>query len=169
MSVVTYLRERSIKLSQNRSFSIFLVNSRMKAQLTGYFWTYSCVYLPDSACKRIFVIITQLGQYNSSNLLQFFSRIIFSKSHLFYFVWWAKAYGFCLRARAVNSDYILNLLETVKLVFCLQIHALAECTMNLKFSVLQSARRPRAVYKIFSFIVHSARACIFKQNTHNSL
>ena len=63
----------------------------------------------------------------------------------------------CLRARAVNSDYILNVLETTKFVFCLQIHALAECTMNSKF--IQN----------FSFIVHSPRACICKQNTHNSL
>ena len=38
----------------------------------------------------------------------------------------------------MNSDYILNVLETVKFVFCLQIHALAECTMNSKF--LHSAR-----------------------------
>ena len=39
----------------------------------------------------------------------------------------------------MNSDYILNVLETVKFVFCLQIHALAECTMNSKFSILHSA------------------------------
>ena len=79
---------------------------------------------------------------------------MFLKSDLFYFVLVAKAYGFCLRARPVNSDHILNVLETVKFVFCLQIHALAECTMNSQ---------------TFSFIVHSARACICKQNTHNSL
>ena len=36
----------------------------------------------------------------------------------------------------MNSDYILNVLETVKFVFCLQIHALAECTMNSKFCIL---------------------------------
>ena len=43
-----------------------------------------------------------------------------------------KRTAFCLQARAVNSDYILNVLETVKFVFCLQIHVLAECTMNEK-------------------------------------
>ena len=69
---------------------------------------------------------------------------MFLKSHLFYFVLWAKAYGFYLRARAVNSDYILSVLQTVKFVFCLQIHALAECTMNSKFSILHSA--PAAEY-----------------------
>ena len=58
---------------------------------------------------------------------------MFLKSDLFYFVLVAKAYGFCLRARPVNSDHILNVLETVKFVFCLQIHARAECTMNEKF------------------------------------
>ena len=49
----------------------------------------------------------------------------------------------------MNSDYILNVLETVKFVFCLQIHALAECTMNSKFCILHSTPAPRAVYKIF--------------------
>ena len=38
----------------------------------------------------------------------------------------------------MNSDYILNVLETVKFVFCLQIHALAEHTMNSTFSILHS-------------------------------
>ena len=38
----------------------------------------------------------------------------------------------------MNSDYILNVLETVKFVFCLQIHALAECTMNSKFCIFRS-------------------------------
>ena len=61
---------------------------------------------------------------------------MFLKSDLFYFVLVAKAYGFCLRARPVNSDHILNVLETVKFVFCLQIHALAECTMNSKFCII---------------------------------
>ena len=58
-------------LKKNSKFilNFSCVNSCMKAHLTGYFWTYRCVYLLDSACKRIFVIITQLGQYNSSNLL----------------------------------------------------------------------------------------------------
>ena len=37
----------------------------------------------------------------------------------------------------MNSDYILNVLETVKFVFCLQIHARAEYTMNEKFCLLQ--------------------------------
>ena len=40
----------------------------------------------------------------------------------------------------MNSDYILNVLETVKFVFCLQIHALAEFTMNSKFCVLHEAQ-----------------------------
>ena len=79
-----------------------------------------------------------------------FSRIMFLKSDLFYFVLVAKAYGFCLRARPVNSDHILNVLETVKFVFCLQIHALAECTMN-------SAPAASCSIQNFSFIVHSAR------------
>ena len=41
----------------------------------------------------------------------------------------------------MNSDYILNVLETVMFEFCLQIHALAEseCTMNSKFCILHSA------------------------------
>ena len=69
----------------------------------------------------------------------------------------------------MNSDYILNVLETVKFVFCLQIHALAECTMNSKFSILHSAPAASCRIQNFSFIVHSASACICKQNTHNSL
>ena len=43
----------------------------------------------------------------------------------------------------MNSDYILNVLETVKFVFCLQIHALAECTMNSKFCILHEAAGDR--------------------------
>ena len=83
----------------------------MKAHLTGNFFTYGCVYLLDSACKGC--------------LLQFFKFVVlfscmFLKSDLFYLVLVAKAYGFCLRARPVNSDHILNVLETVKFVFCLQ-------------------------------------------------
>ena len=58
----------------------------------------------------------------------------------------------------MNSDYILNVLETVKL-FCLQIHAFAECTMNLKFCILHSALAASCSIQNFSFIVHSARAC----------
>ena len=64
---------------------------------------------------------------------------MFLKSDLFYLVLVAKAYGFCLRARPVNSDHILNVLETVKFGFFLQIHALAECTMSSKFCILHSA------------------------------
>ena len=133
----------------------------MKAHLTGYFLTYRCVYLLDSACKgcslQFFKFVVR------------FSRIMFLKSDLFYFVLVAKAYGFCLRARPLNSDHILNVLETVKFVFCLQIHALAECTMNSKFCILHSAPAASWSMQNFSFIVHSARACICKQNTHNSL
>ena len=69
----------------------------------------------------------------------------------------------------MNSDYILNVLETVKFVFCLQIHALTEGTMNSKFCMLHSAPASSCSIQNFSFIVHSARACICKQNTHNSL
>ena len=103
----------------------------MKAQLTGYFLTYGCVYLLDSACKGCSL------QFFKFFVL--FSPIMFLKSDLFYFVLVAKAYGFCLQARAVNSDHLLNVLETVKFVFCLQIHALAECTMNSKFCILHEA------------------------------
>ena len=110
----------------------------MKAHLTGYFLTYRCVYLLDSACKGC--------SLQFFKFVVLFSRIMFLKSDLFYFVLVAKTYCFCLRARPVNSDHILNVLETVKFVFCLQIHALAECTMNSKFC---RPRRPRAVYKIF--------------------
>ena len=130
----------------------------------------SCfVYLFHSAFRRILV------NYNSTCSLRFFifvvlfSRIMFFKLHFFYFVLFAKAYGFCLRALAVNSDFILNVLETVKFVFCLQIHALAKCTMNLKFCILHSAPAASCSIQNFSFIVHSVRACICKQNTHNSL
>ena len=63
----------------------------------------------------------------------------------------------------MNSDYILNVLETV--VFCLPIHALAECTMNEKFSILHSAPAASCSIQNFSFIVHSARACIFVNKT----
>ena len=69
----------------------------------------------------------------------------------------------------MNSDYILNVLETVKFVFCLQIHALAECTMNGKFCILHEVAGAECSIQNFSIIVHSARACICKQNTHNSL
>ena len=67
----------------------------------------------------------------------------------------------------MNSDYILNVLETVKFVFCLQIHALAECTMNSKFCRILYQKN--FSIQNFLFIVHSACACICRQNTHNSL
>ena len=137
-------------------------------------YTYSLTscfaYLFDSAFERVLV------NYNSTCSLHFFifvvlfSRIMFFKLHLiFYFVLFAKAYGFCLRAQAVNSDFILNVLETVKFVFCLQIHALAKCTMNSKFCILHSAPAASCSIQNFSFIIHLARACICKQSTHNSL
>ena len=110
------------------------MNSRTKAHLTGYFLTYRCVYLLDTACKGC--------SLQFFKFVVLFSRIMFLKLDLFYFVLVAEAYGFCLRARAVNSDHILNVLETVKFVCSIQ---------------------------NFSFIVHSARACICKQNIHNSL
>ena len=79
---------------------------------------------------------------------------MFFKSHFLYFVLFAKAYVFCLRANAVNSDFILNVLETVKFVFCLQMHALAECTMNSKFCILHSAPAASCIIQNFLFIVH---------------
>jgi hypothetical protein len=66
----------------------------------------------------------------------------------------------CICMQAVNSDYILNGLETVKFVFCLQIYALADLTMNSKFSILHSAS-PRAV-GLLKFIVHcTISACVY--------
>ena len=62
---------RSERLCRRLVLIFSCVNSRMKAHLTGYFWTYR-VYLLNSACKRIFVFITELVRYNSSNLLYFF-------------------------------------------------------------------------------------------------
>ena len=53
----------------------------------------------------------------------------------------------------MNSDYVLNVLETVKFVVCLQIHALAECTMNSKFSILHSAS-PGGLVQYTKFFVH---------------
>ena len=55
----------------------------------------------------------------------------------------------------------------LKFLFCLHIHALANRTMNPKFSIMNSAS-PRSLLN-FSFIVRLARACIRKQNAHNSL
>ena len=83
---------------------------------------------------------------------------MFLKSDLFYFVLVAKAYGFCLRARPVNSDHILNVLETVKFVFCLRIHALAECTMK--------NTRTCQMYKIFrSLYIQLVRVFVNKTLT----
>ena len=70
---------------------------------------------------------------------------MFLQSH-FYFVLFAKAYDFFLRAQAVNSDFILNVVETVKFVFCLQIHALAKCTMNSKFNEFNEYKLFRSLY-----------------------
>ena len=97
------------------------------------------VYLLDSAGKGC--------SLQFFKFVVLFSRIMFLKSDLFYFVLVAKAYGFCLRARPVNSDHILNVLETVKFVFCLQIHALAECTMIAQCRLISPC-----ILKIFSNI-----------------
>ena len=71
----------------------------------------------------------------------------------------------------MSSDFILNVLETVKFVFCLLIHALAvaKYTMNSKFCIFHSGKAASCSMQNFSFIVHYDRACICKQNTHNSL
>ena len=58
-------------------------------------------------------------------------------------------------------------IRDLKFLFCLRIHALANRTMNSKFSIMNSAS-PRSLLN-FSFIIRLARACIRKQNTHNSL
>ena len=50
----------------------------------------------------------------------------------------------------MNSDYVSKVLETVKFVFCLQIHALAECTMNSTFSILHSAPAASCCIQNFS-------------------
>ena len=129
--------------------------------------TYRCVYLLDSACKRIFIFITQLVRYNSSICCTFFTYNVFKIAFvLFCFVSESVHYKSCLRARPVNSDYVLNVLETVKFVFCFEIHALVECAMNSKFCILHSALAASCSIQNFSFIVHSARACICKQNTN---
>ena len=69
----------------------------------------------------------------------------------------------------MNSDFILDVLETVKFVFCLEMHALAKSTMNSIFCILHSAPVALCSIQNFSFIIHLARACICKQNSHNSL
>ena len=51
-------------------------------------------------------------------------------------------------------------------MFCLQIHARAECTMNEKFCILHEAGGAECSIENFEFIVHSASACICKQNTN---
>ena len=51
-------------------------------------------------------------------------------------------------------------------MFCLQIHARAECTMNEKFCMLHAAAEPECSIQNFEFIVDSASACICKQNTN---
>ena len=66
--------------------------------------------------------------------------------------------------QAENSDYILNGLETVKFVFCLQIYALADRTINSKFSILHSAS-PRAVFSCTISLVHDQRVRIFVNKT----
>ena len=48
----------------------------------------------------------------------------------------------------MNSDCIVNVLETVKFVFCLQIHALAERTLNSKFCIMYEAAKPMHEPKI---------------------
>ena len=53
----------------------------MKAHLTGYFLTYRSVYLLDSACRLLATIL---------QICCSFSRIMFLKSNLFYFVLVAK-------------------------------------------------------------------------------
>ena len=51
-------------------------------------------------------------------------------------------------------------------MFCLQIHARADCTMNEKFSVLNETK-PSAVLKISSSLnSQGSSACICKQNTN---
>ena len=59
----------------------------------------------------------------------------------------------------MNSDWILKELETVSLVFYLQIHALASRTMNSKFSILLSAPL-RAVLNISSSL-YGKHVCEF--------
>ena len=59
-------------------------------------------------------------------------------------------------------------LETV-VIECfvyMQIHARAECTMNERFCILHEAGGAEFSIENFEFIVHSASACICKQNTN---
>ena len=78
----------------------------------------------------------------------FLSRISF-----IIFCFDAKTSGFCLRAQAVNSDFMLDRLATVKFEFCLLVDAFAKCT-KCKFSIPHLAMTP-------PFIAHSGRARIF--------
>ena len=52
----------------------------------------------------------------------------------------------------MNSDYILNVLETVKFVFWLQIHALVKCTMNEKFCILHEAAGAEYIQLVRVFV-----------------
>ena len=74
---------------------------------------------------------------------------------LFCFVLFTK--GLQYLQQAVNSDFN-KWVRDFKFVFSLQIYALADCTMNSKFSILHSAL-PRSVLKIsrslYSQLVHA--------------
>ena len=59
----------------------------------------------------------------------------------------------------MHSDYILNVLETVKFVFCLQTHARAECTMNKKFCILHEAARAESLTLKYLTLHHVRAAC----------
>ena len=83
----------------------------MNAHLTGYFWTYRCVYLLDSACKRIFVIITQLVRYSSSNLLYFFTYVFKIAFVLFCFV--SESVRLLLASTSSELRLYIYVLETV--------------------------------------------------------
>ena len=127
--------------------------------------TYRCVYLHDSSCKRIFVFITQLVPNNSSN---FTSYNVFKIAFvLFCFV--SESVRLWLARMTSELRLSIKCVRLLSSFFCLQIHALAECTMNSKFCILHSAPAASCIIQNFSFIVHSARAVICKQDTHNSL
>ena len=53
--------------------------------------------------------------------------------------------GYKSRDNAPLRDYLR--FESVTFVFCLQIHARAECTMNEKFSILHEVELNRLSYK----------------------
>ena len=75
---------------------------------------------------------------------------MFFKSNLFYFVLQAKGYSFCLQAQPVLSDYILNVLETVKFVFCLH----NTRTMYNELKILYTAFGPGGLMQYTKFFVH---------------